>query len=393
MKTDNLSRDYKGKRFYLITVDILKGLAIFPMIFGHAIGWWDANLAKNYETGSILIILIMATGVMVFPCFLYLSGFNQVNSILRKGLEKPTRQKVRTRTLKRSLIFFLFAAVSMLIMALVQSPGKLEDIISYLLTWHLFLMFAVSALFILCIFELSYLIKEKFNVKPELKTILAILLSLTLVTVIFLFFFFHNYTLSSSRLFPVSLNFQSVLENIFLDVSSCGIIPWLSFALAGAITASYLDLRNTSNKKLLKKASIALGCNLIILIIGLLFLTTERFVSAGIGYPSSYAHIFISLGLIGSVNIILILALDVYQVIPMDVTKKYLSPIISLSKISLTVYFVHPVFAIIDPEIVLSEIVLLLIVAVYCIFFIVIALVWQKWNFKYSLEWFISRFS
>ncbi len=237
------------------------------------------------------------------------------------------------------------------------------------------------------------MIKEKFNVNPELKTILAIFFSLSLFTVIFLFVFFHNYTLSSSRLFPVSLNIQSVLENIFLDVSSCGIIPWLSFALAGALTASYLDLRNISNKKIFKKASIALGCNLIILIIGLLFLTTERFVSAGIGYPSSYAHIFISLGLIGSVNIILILALDVYQVIPMDVTKRYLSPIISLSKISLTVYFVHPVFAIIDPEIVLSEIVLLLIVAVYCIFFIVIALVWQKWNFKYSLEWFISRFS
>lgn len=393
MDNSSPERNIRQKRFYLMTVDILKGVAIFPMIFGHAIGWWDSNLASNYESGSFFIILIMVSGVMVFPCFLYVSGFNQVNSILRGGLEKPTRQKGRTRTLKRSLIFSLFAAVSMLIMALVQSPRKLEDIISYLLTWHLFHMFAVSALCILCIFELSYMIKKKYIINHELKTILTLVFSLSLVTVIFLFFFFHNYTLSSSRLFPVSLNIQSVLENIFLDVSSCGIIPWLSFALAGAITASYLDLPNISNKKILKKASIALGCNLFVLLIGFLFLITERFVSAGIGYPSSFAHIFISLGLIGSLNVILILALDVYQVISMDVTKKYLSPIISLSKISLTVYFIHPVVAIIDPKIVLSEIVLLLIVAIYCIFFIVLALVWQKWNFKYSLEWFIRRFS
>ena len=81
-----------------MTVDVLKGVAIFPMIFGHAIGWWDSNLVRNYETGSFFIILIMVTGVMVFPCFLYVSGFNQVNSILRKGFEKPTRQKMRNRT-------------------------------------------------------------------------------------------------------------------------------------------------------------------------------------------------------------------------------------------------------------------------------------------------------
>jgi hypothetical protein len=40
-----------------------------------------------------------------------------------------------------------------------------------------------------------------------------------------------------------------------------------------------------------------------------------------------------------------------------------------------------------------SEIVLLSIVAVYCIFFVILSMIWQKWNFKYSLEWFINRFS
>ncbi|MHA1968426.1 MAG: hypothetical protein ACW964_11545 [Candidatus Hodarchaeales archaeon] len=392
MENSSPKRITGQSKFYLVTV-VLKGIAIFPMIFGHAIGWWDSNLASNYESGSFIINLIMVTGVMVFPCFLYISGFNQVNSVLRRGLEKPTRQKVRARTIKRSLIFFLFATVSMLIMALVQSPRNLEDVISYLLTWHLFHLFALSSLFILCILELSYWIKEKYKINPDLKTIITLFFSLSLVIVIFLFFSFHNYTLSSSRPFPVSLNLQSILENIFLDVSSCGIIPWISFALAGAVTASYLDLPNLSNKKLLKKAFITLGMNLVVLVVGFLFLTTERFVSAGIGYPSSNAHVFISLGILGVSTILLILVLDLSPTIQTKVAKKYLTPIISLSKITLTVYFVHPVFAILNPNIVHSEIVLLSIVAVYCIFFVILSMIWQKWNFKYSLEWFINRFS
>ncbi len=73
------------KRSYFITVDILKGLAIFPMIFGHSIGWWDSQLPRNYETGSLLLGFIIITGVMVFPCFLFFAGFNQVNSLLKKG--------------------------------------------------------------------------------------------------------------------------------------------------------------------------------------------------------------------------------------------------------------------------------------------------------------------
>ncbi|MFX0085585.1 MAG: acyltransferase family protein [Candidatus Hodarchaeota archaeon] len=393
MEKYDSSVEPKKKRFYLISVDILQGLAIFPMIFGHSIGWWNSYLSSYYETGSLAIIIIMTTGILVFPCYLYLSGFNQVNSILRKRIEDSDRKQIVSRTIKRSAIFFLLASISMVLMSIVSSPGNLSKTINYLFTWHLFHMFAFSALFILILFEISCLIQKNYSSKWKFRSLFTLVLLFCFLTIIFLFFFFHEYTVNHPRPFPVDLNIRSIFENIFLDVSSCGIVPWLSFSLAGGITASYLNLPNLIQKDLPKKAIFILLVNLLFLTIGFLFLGTERFVSAGIGYASSFSHVFISIGLIGFLNISLILFLDIYQVIPQKTSMKVFTPLINLSKISLTVYFIHPVFAILNPNIISSEIILLIIIGSYCLFFIFLSSVWKKWYFKYSFEWFIRNYS
>lgn len=381
------------KRSYFITVDILKGLAIFPMIFGHSIGWWDSQLPRNYETGSLLLGFIIITGVMVFPCFLFFAGFNQVNSLLKKGLIPSNRRQIRSRTIKRSFIFFILAIISMILMSFVRSPDDLGKIVNFFFTWHLFHMFAFSALFILLIFELSCWFSDKNSIKLSIKHFMVLGLFISLLLVILLFVFFHDYTTVHPSSFPVDLDIIKIIENIFLDVSSCGVIPWLSYALAGGLTASYLNLTHFSKKNILKKSFIVFFVNSLLLLVGIIFLTSEKITSAGIGSPSSFSHVFISIGLIGSINILLLLIVDIYQSIPPEVIKKYTHPIIAISKISLTVYLVHPIFAILNPEIIPSETILYMIVALYCLFFVFLAILWKKWDFKFSFEWFISRLS
>ncbi len=381
----------RQERFYLTTVDILKGLAIFSMIFGHGIGWWDLSLMRNYENGSLAIVVIMVLGLMVFPCFLFFSGFNQVNSILRKGVNPSTRFQIRSHSIKRGFFFFLLGVISMFLMFLVKSQGDMRTLLTYLLTWHLLHIFGLSTLFILAILEFAYWIDGKIGLNWKIRHLFTIFLLINLLFVIFFFFLFHNYTISYSREFPVNLDIQSILENIFLDVSSCGVIPWLSFSLAGGLTASFLDLQNLQKEILPKKGFFILFINFLILLIGMLFLQFERFISAGIGYASSFSHVFISIGLIGFFNLFLILIFDVYQYISQERIKKLLYPIITLSKISLTIYFVHPIVGIFNPNIITSELMLLILITIYCLFFILIAIFWQKWKFRYSLEWFMRR--
>ncbi|MHA2203749.1 MAG: hypothetical protein ACW991_08675, partial [Candidatus Hodarchaeales archaeon] len=307
--------NFRQERIYLLTVDILKGIAIFPMIFSHSVGWWDSDLARNYEGGSIAIVIIWVTGLMVFPCFLYLYGFNQVNSFLRRR-DTSSRNESRSHAIKRSIIFFIFASLALVLMSIIQAPDKLFN---YLFTWHLLHLFSFSTLFLLLLWELAYWFEKRISAYWSYQQYFTILLFLSFFTIVVLFIFFHDYTVAKEdgRIFPVILDINSILEHIFLDISSCGIIPWLSFPLAGGLTASLFNLSFIpKNNALRKKATLLLFANCLFLIIGLYHLRKERFVSAGLGFASSFPHVFISIGFIGCVFVSLVILLDINQIIP-----------------------------------------------------------------------------
>ncbi|MFX1516109.1 MAG: hypothetical protein ACFFC6_07365 [Promethearchaeota archaeon] len=381
----------RQERFYLLSVDILKGMAVFPMLFSHSVGWWNETLSRNYDTlGSFAVVFIWFTGLMVFPCFLFIYGFNQVNSFIRKK-ENSSSYDIRSHAIKRSIVFFLFASLALAIMSFIQAPEKLFN---YLLTWHLLHLFAFSTLFLLILWELASWLEKKTSWSFQ-RAFTALLFSCFFSTIT-LFIFFHDYTVikENSRLFPVTLDVQAILEGIFLDVSSCGLIPWLSFPLAGGITASIFNLPFSSEKsKILQKATLLFVVNTLFLIFGVLYLRKERFISAGLGFASSFPHVFISIGFIGCVFIVLILTLDIFQIYPHKSSFRLFYPIVVVSKISLTVYLVHPVIGIFDPSLIPSEEVLLLLVFLYGLFFIILAHMWQKRDFKYSFEWIIRKYS
>ena len=97
----------KTKRsFYLFSVDILKGLAIFPMVIGHCLQWYDITLVLNFVNSHIIITALVAIGLMVFPLFLFVYGFNQSNSFLRRK-KMENQSKIRGKALKRTLILIM----------------------------------------------------------------------------------------------------------------------------------------------------------------------------------------------------------------------------------------------------------------------------------------------
>lgn len=391
MQTD--IKPQKG-RFYLVTVDLLKGIVIFPMILGHGVQWYYQTLAIKYEEGSLAVFVIIATGLVVFPCFLFIYGFNLINSFLRKGKDISIHPNIRVRAIKRSLIFLFIATLAQVLMSLIRSSERPELILNYILTWHLFHIFSFSTIALLLIWQFAWFLK-KSSLKWNLDYIqyLRILLSISLTIILLLFTFFHSYTLMREKSSHVPLDLLIVLERAILDIGSYGLIPWLSFALSGGLIASFLNLPNREIQEIRKGDILSIFISLMLCILGFMSLKTERFVTPALQEPSSFPHVFISIGVIALLTTLLIISLDLYKIIPYDIISKAFYPLIIVSKISLTIYLSHTLISFLDPTIIPSEPIFLVLASLYALLFVVIAHVWQRWEFKYSLEWIIRKYS
>ncbi|MHA2225410.1 MAG: hypothetical protein ACXAC8_09410 [Candidatus Hodarchaeales archaeon] len=386
----NSNVDLQKKRFYLVTVDLLKGVAIFPMIIGHAYIWWDLPRVLNWEQGSLIIKLLVIFGSMVFPCFLFLLSFNQVNSFLIRR-ENSSLNELRIRTIKRGLVYIVVASLAQLIMALVISPSL---IINFLLTWQLFHLFSFSTFFLLVILEIAWRIESRYN--RDLEHVSTFLLLVTLLFLFVFFLIFHNYSGSRQVVLPVSLHFISIIEHALFDFGTCPIIPWFSFSLIGGLTALVLDLPNSKYGKTqnIKGAGLLMG-GFLIFLVGLWFLSVEEYTNAIFNFPASTSFVLITNGvLLVSINTMIRLFDGDHKQLRRKAMKLG-NPIIVVSKITLTIYFIHNIAFILDPSIIDSEaeVVLFLLAFIYSLFFVLIAYYWKRVNFKYSLEWMIVKFS
>jgi len=391
MKTDIKTQK---DRFYLVTVDLLKGIVIFPMILGHGVQWYYQTLAIKYEEGSLAVFVIIATGLVVFPCFLFIYGFNLINSFLRKGKDTSNHPNIKIRAIKRSLIFLFIATLGQVLMSLIRSPERPELILNYIFTWRLFHIFSFSTIALLFIWQFAWFLK-KSSLKWNLDYIqyLRILLSISLTIILLLFTFFHSYTLMREKSSPVPLDPLLVLERAILDIGSYGLIPWLSFSLSGGLIASFLNLPNREIPEIRKGDILSIITSVIFCISGFMSLKTERFVTPALQEPSSFPHVFISIGVITLLTTLLIISLDLYQIFPYDTISKVFYPLIIVSNISLTVYLSHMLISFLDPTIIPSEPIFLILAFLYALLFVVIAHVWQRWEFKYSVEWIIRKYS
>lgn len=383
----------KQEQFYLASVDILQGISLYFVVTFHTLLWWDPLIDFKWPNISFIVTILMGMAFLIPPLFFFLYAFNVVNSLLRRKA-KSERQQSRTRLLKRTFLFFLIAEFAEASAAIVTNP---DYIINFLLTWELFHLFSFSTIFFLVIFEVAWKLEEtkNFNHRRVCVTILTIIL----IVILGVFLTIHDYTSSQSiEQMYVDLSINSILSRAIFEYGQNPIIPWLLFPVIGGIMAIFLDLPHKQKLEVSRNARIAILTGIVSFIIGIYFLTIERYISTPVAYPASSSFLFVAIGTVIMSTVLLVLFID------LNTNKshhqfaiKICQPLIIMSKITLTVFIVHNVAFILSPELpilkqlISSEIAALVIGLIYSSFFILVAYLWQRWQFKYSLEWMIVK--
>jgi len=388
-----INHKIKQEQFYLASVDILQGISLFFVVTFHTLLWWDHLIDFKWPNISSIVSVLMGTAFLIPPLYFFLYAFNVVNSLLRRKT-KSDRQQSRTRLVKRTFLFFLIAEFAEGSAAIVTNP---EYIINFLLTWELFHLFSFSTIFFLAIFEFAWKLEEikNFNHRGVCITILTIIM----MVILGIFLTIHDYTSSQSfEQMYVNLSINSILSRAIFEYGQNPLIPWLLFPVIGGIVAIFLDLPHKQKSDVSKNAKIALLTGIVSFILGIYFLTIERYVSTPVAYPASSSFLFVAIGTVILSTVLLVLFID------LNTNKshhqfaiKVLQPLILMSKITLTVFIVHNVAFILSPELpilkqlISSEIAALVTGLLYSSFFILVAYFWQRWQFKYSLEWMIVK--
>jgi hypothetical protein len=345
--------------------------------------WWDSLIDLKWPNLQYEAAVFMTVALLIPPFFFFLYGFNVTNSLLRKK-EKIERQETRHRLLKKTIIFFIIAEFSEGTAGLVVSP---EHLLNYLLTWELFHLFSLSTLVLLLVFEFAWYIEV--TLRWNHKQVTTIILSLFLVFVLAIFLIFHDYSDEvGTRGIYVNLDLNSFFQRIVFEDGQNPVIPWISFPIVGGLLASFLDLPHEQRNTLLKKVGKVLFLGTCFLIIGVLLLDQEGFRSPPVLYPASSSFVLITIGGIILITMIMILFIDLPS---RQTVIKVFSPIVLISNISLTVFIVHNAAFIIPSDspfiraLIPSITAVMIVGALYCVFFIFIARLWKKWNFKYMV--------
>ena len=398
------------KPFYVYSIDLAKGIVLIPMIFGHALLWYDRTRSYAWDKGTKLFLLFSNSGentlvifwfwtlcFMVFPCFFYVYGFNAANSLIRQG-PGADRVKVRSRSLRRAIILFIVGSVGQSIMALVASPG---EVINYILTWNFFHLFGFTSLSFLVIFEIVWLLEKRgYNPQQLLVSILAGLLAILLI----LFIIFHDYwdpATAQRIILSTEIDIADILRHALIDYGTTPIIPFFGFGLMGGIAATALNLPDPeSSESASRKAVIFLIIGVIFYLVGAFFsLFIERNIATPVTYPASTTFIFFTLGVLNIfiMSLLIIFDFDHIAFKYRDQLKKLTMPLVIFGQLSLTIYFIHNIIFGIPIEMMFfyqKDLLFFIFMVFYSILFVIIAVVWRKkLKFKYSIEWYIRKFT
>ncbi|MFX1535480.1 MAG: hypothetical protein ACFFDI_14740 [Promethearchaeota archaeon] len=386
------------QQFYLISVDAMQGFFLFIMMFGHGVHWWNKSIFYVWDTEAYIfssaasssVFILTILGNLLFPFFLFFYIFNTTNSLIRKD-KVSNIPRLRSRLIKKSVFFAIFGTILQLMTGLLLAPDK---ILNFLLSWHVFHMFAFSGVFLLAIFELSWWLERKTHIRAYLnhRHRILILLAMSLILVLIIFLIFHDYSSIEEVTLFTSLNPLDIFRFAFFDDGEYPVIPWLSFSLIGGIVASFLDLPRTGRATVGKRSILVGLTGILFLIPGFFFLNIEGFNQPHTLYRSTSSFVIITIGILCLINIVMLRLLDFNSIYSERKINIFLYPFVIISNITFTVYIVHNALFMLDSSFIPSEVTLVLIFIPYWFLFVVIAHIWQKWDYKYSFEWMLRKF-
>lgn len=378
-----------NKRFYLLSVDLVQGMLVILFVLGHLLVWWRYEITNHSYEGihpfwHPIIEFLLLFGMAVFPFFVFLFAFNQTNSVLRKNHDPSQRSLIRTKYLKRSAIFLGLGIFKQTIGALLFGPKK---ILQYLFAWEIFHMFSFSTLFLLVVFEVGWLL-QKYGYSFRNMTIGFLATAFTVAATVFLLF--HDYSLTHRVTYYLQeLNLDSALRYIFIDQGPAPIIPFILFAIVGSFMATWLELPTMDKETIVERMRLILTMGVVSIFVGISLLSVERYSSPALLGSVSSSFLFVAIGLFLVLMPSLIYFLDLDTRFTSRKIPSSAIPLVLLSKVTLTVYIIHNILFVLDPAIIPNEWFFIIIGGSYVAFFILVAMAWQRWMFKYSIEWVV----
>jgi len=365
------------------SIDVLRALAIIGMIQVHIVEW----LSGYYDSHTPLYQLSELVGSFPASLFTFLVGMSLFVSVNRQEKEGVEPGLISDRNLRRGMAIFFFG---LLFMIIVWMP---EEVFA----WDILTFIGAS---LLIIFPLRNLGTGK---------IISIMLFILLISpVVRIYTDFHSHWNRWGEYVP-SFDMPGVLMGFFAN-AYFPLLPWLVFPLAGYLVsrACFGDDQLRLPKRLLPA-----GIGLIVLSLVMIFLSSTPLVSGLVAeyvspftfYPASTSFVLLALG----INIVLFIFF--FRLFDLKVGVKENSFFLVFcrrySRYALTAYVVHHalfLWALIAYAYYLRELYRwqyygyiiptaysLIVVFVFIVLFYFVIVIWDKYDGRYSFEWWLRR--
>jgi uncharacterized membrane protein len=333
------------KPFRLESIDIIRGLAIAMMIFTHFF-YYSINPALIYNT-LVFYVADLASYFSV-PLFYFTIGYTLVISINEKRRKGHTDSELTKYILARSCLIYFFGFVLNI------------DEVGFDQVWEWSTLQMISIGYIVTYFLLR-----------RSKTIRA---GLIVVSIIIAFILAPFYTI---YMYGGDWNFTGFFMG-FIFSGDDPFFPWIAFFLLGSIIAEV---------KFTKKNIIMIGIPLILLSSGSLLASGINSITK---YPASltYIIIFITGTLITYYGLFYL-----YEI--KNVGKVLFYPLRLFGMFPLTIFLLHIIVGeeLIKRFSIYQSLGFIEFLGVFVLTIIILTSVgffWEKWKFKYSLDWVLK---
>jgi uncharacterized membrane protein len=254
LKNDNIEEIPKPKKTRLISIDLLKGIAVIVMIGGHTMNFWTAPGGEWMYAMMYLYYCSILTSV----CFVMMAGVTVPISYLSKVDSGWSKKRTMIHILKRTGVLLVISVIYNILIGSIIGSFVWNSFFGYY-SWFVLQLIAFSI--ILTVLLMPY--------NKYFRLILGITFILISTPVYYFLTSFGN---------PVSDLISNLIFNPYQDFP---FLPWSGVILIGSVIGEVMYGINKSPDDIKKRKMRVLMRNMII--IGLVLLLFG-FIS-GLGYP------------------------------------------------------------------------------------------------------------
>ncbi len=335
----------------LNSIDILRGISVILMIFGHVFYAWP--IVNNIFLINLFIFIFL----LAPPLFLIISGFSFYLFVNNMKMNSYSKKKIFIEILKRALFISIVTTMFILIFGFIYNLK-----ISFIIYWSIFQVISLSMILFWSIIFI--------------RQIYRLICYLFLICIIFLI----NLIICFYKIY---------LLYILIKGESFSFIPWCNFFIFGLLVSDLLN--NTQQEKIKKIILMFLVIIINNLLLWAIFSTmiTDSFF---LHYLKSISFFVISF------------AICYYYIDIKNYDTKFSKYLTQWGRIAFSIYYIQFILIIggrLLIPLIIYELVLfipveflfyLILISIYLILEIIIN-IWKKFNYIYGIEWLMNQIS